>query len=122
MKKILSSIVLFMVLGLTASAQNAKPVQTVKIQAPTIQCDMCKTRIENMLSREEGVSKVNADYKRKVITVTFNKERTNIENIKTAIANCGYDADDVKADEEAYGKLPKCCKKPEDGGGAKKKN
>ena len=42
---------------------------------------------------------------------------TNIENVKTAIANAGYDADDVKADEGAYKKLPKCCKKPEDGGG-----
>jgi hypothetical protein len=49
--------------------------------------------------------------------VTFVAERTNVENIKAAIANAGYDADDVKADAEAYKKLPKCCKKTEDGGG-----
>jgi copper chaperone CopZ len=122
MKKILSTFMVLITFGLMAHAQTGKQVQTVKIQAPTMQCDMCKNRIESMLSREEGVAKVNADYKRKVITVTFNTERTNIENIKTAIANSGYDADDVKANEEAYSKLPKCCKKPEDGGGAKKKN
>ena len=40
-----------------------------------------------------------------------------IEEIKAAIANCGYDADDVQADEDAYKRLPKTCKKFEDGGG-----
>jgi hypothetical protein len=71
--------------------------------------------------REEGVSKVNVDYKHKTTKVTFFSERTNIENIKTAIANLGYDADDVTANEESYKKLPICCKKPEDGGGHEKK-
>jgi hypothetical protein len=57
------------------------------------------------------------DYKRKTTKVTYLTERTNIENIKTAIANVGYDADDVTANEESYKKLPTCCKKTEDGGG-----
>ncbi|MEY4336862.1 MAG: hypothetical protein RLZZ45_1781, partial [Bacteroidota bacterium] len=39
-------------------------------------------------------------------------DRTNLENIKAAIANTGYDAEDVKAAPDAYNKLPKCCKKP----------
>ena len=34
--------------------------------------------------------------------VTYVAERTNIENIKAAIANAGYDADDVNHDTEAY--------------------
>ena len=47
-------------------------------------------------------------------------ERTNIENVKTAIANAGYDADDVPAEQAAYQKLPTCCKKTSDGGGHQK--
>jgi hypothetical protein len=35
-----------------------------------------------------------------------------LEYLKTAIANTGYDAEEIKADAEAYNKLPKCCKKP----------
>ena len=50
--------------------------------------------------------------KKKTTTVTYLTDRNNIEQIKTAIANAGYDADDITADEEAYKKLPKCCKKP----------
>ncbi len=93
---------------------------TATIKTPTVQCESCKKKIENFLSREEGVLKVNVDYKRKQTKVTFVSDRTNIENIKTAIANVGYDADDVTANEESYKKLPICCKKPEDGGGMDK--
>ena len=56
------------------------------------------------------------------MTVKYLTDRTNIEEIKTAIANCGYDADDVPATEEAYQRLPKTCKKPEDGGPSKGPN
>lgn len=95
---------------LAASAQVSKKVV---IQTPTVQCEMCKTKIENYLRREPGISSVKVDYKKKTTTVTFLTDRNNIEQIKTAIANAGYDADDISADEDAYKKLPKCCKKPE---------
>lgn len=63
---------------------------------------------------EEGVLKTVVDFKQKRTTVTYLLDRTNLENIKTAIANCGYDAEDVKADPDIYSKLPTCCKKPSD--------
>jgi mercuric ion binding protein len=112
-------LIIIAVTGLTTvtSAQVKKTSQTVTIQTPTVQCESCKKRIEEYLKREEGVIKSNVDFKKHVTKVTFYTDRTNTENVKTAIANAGYDADDVKANEEAYKKLPKCCKKTEDGGG-----
>ncbi len=97
-------------------------LETATIKTPTVQCEECKKRIENYLSREEGVEKVTVDYKRRTTKVTYVADRTNYENVKTAIANAGYDADDVTANPESYKKLPTCCKKPEDGGGHPKKN
>jgi len=118
MKKLKLLVLLTLVMGTMASAQVAKKaVQTVTIKTPTVQCESCKKRIESYMMREDGVSKVVVDYKRKTTKVTFVSDRTNIENIKTAIANVGYDADDVTANEESYKKLPTCCKKTEDGGG-----
>ena len=104
----------------TGFSQVKKAVQTVTIKTPTVQCEMCKKRIEEYMIRETGVQKVTVDYKRKTTKVTFVTDRINIENVKTAIANLGYDAEDVTANEESYKDLPKCCKKPEDGGGMKK--
>jgi copper chaperone CopZ len=119
MKKVY--LLLFLVAGfsLNVLAQARKPV-TVKIQTPGMQCEDCKKRIEDYLKYEEGVTKVVAYPRSKYVAVTYYTDRTNIENIKTAIANVGYDADDVKADPDAYKKLPKDCKKPEDGGHPKK--
>lgn len=82
------------------------------IKTPTVQCDMCKEKIEGFLAHQYGITSVKVDVKKKTTTVTWLTDRTNIEVIKTAIANAGYDADDVTADETAYKRLPKCCKKP----------
>ena len=118
MKKLKLLALLTLVIGTVASGQvTKKAIQTVTIKTPTVQCESCKKRIESYMMREDGVQKVVVDYKRKTTKVTFVADRTNIENIKTAIANVGYDADDVTANEESYKKLPTCCKKTEDGGG-----
>ena len=112
----------FVIGAVCLAKAQAKPVLSVTIKTPTVQCETCKERIENTLARAEGVIKSTVNYRNKTTKVTFYTERTNIENIKTTIANAGYDADDVAADTDAYKKLPLCCKKPEDGGGHTKKN
>jgi copper chaperone CopZ len=118
MKKI--KLLLAIVFGLTtATFAQTKPQMTATIKTPTVQCDQCKSRIERYMAHEDGIVKCVVDYKKKTTTVTWITDRTNIENIKTAIANVGYDADDVTAEPDSYKKLPTCCKKPEDGGGKK---
>jgi len=120
MKKLLLLVIAIAGITTITSAQAKKATQTVTIKTPTVQCESCKKRIEESLKHEDGVLKSDVNYKTHVTKVTFVIDRTNVENIKTAIANTGYDADDVKADEEAYKKLPTCCKKTEDGGGGEK--
>jgi mercuric ion binding protein len=112
MKKLTLFMIAFLVISFTGWGQVKKAAQTVTIQTPTVQCEKCKKRIEDDLKRVDGVQKIVVDYKRKTTKVTFLNDRTNIEYIKTAIANIGYDADDIKANPEAYDKLPKTCKKP----------
>ena len=120
MKKIVLLLIAVGGIGSIGLAQAKKGVQTVTIETPTVQCEVCKKRVEEYLLREPGVQKSVADFKKKKTRVTYVAERTNIENIKTAIANAGFDADDVKANEESYKLLPPCCKRPEDGGGTNK--
>ena len=115
MKKWMTLLLICTGFALQTEAQQKKPL-TVKINTPGVKCDECKKRIEDYLKYEEGVTKVVVNFRSSYVTVTYLADRTNIENIKTAIANVGYDADDVKADEDAYKRLPKICKRPEDGG------
>jgi copper chaperone CopZ len=120
MKKIQFLLLLLIGFSTFSMAQATKAQVTATIKTPTIQCQECKERIEKHLAHEDGILKVNVDYKKKTTKVTFLTDRTSLENVKTAIANAGYDADDVVADTEAYKKLPHCCKKTEDGGGHEK--
>lgn len=116
MKKFIFS--LFSILFLTiASFAQTKAVQTVKLSTPTVQCESCKKRIETYLKRYDGVMSINVNVKKKETTVKYITDRINEEEVKTAISNAGYDANDVSANPESYKKLPTCCKKPEDGGG-----
>lgn len=104
--------------GLTlAGFSQLKPLVTTTIKTPNALCENCKIRIETYLKRYDGVLEVTVYYRKGETKVKYLTDRTDIEQIKTAIANCGYDADDVPATEDIYNSLPKTCKKFEDGGG-----
>ncbi len=112
MKKL--QLVLLLIVGtvsISMAQVKKKALVTVTVSTPGIQCDECKKVIEQFMAREEGVTKTIADFKRKVTKVTYWTDRTNPENIKTAIANAGFDADDITANQEFARKLPPCCKK-----------
>jgi len=103
----------FLLSLLSIRAQNKNSGKAL-LQTPTVQCERCKLRIENYLSRQYGVTAVKVDFKKKVTAVNWIPDRTDIEIIKAAIATIGYDADDVVAEETAYEKLPPGCKKPKE--------
>lgn len=108
MKTFLPGFIMITALSISSFAQQKGTLKAV-IKTPGVQCEACKTRIENRLVHEYGVSSVKADYRKHTVTVVWYTDRTNIENIKTALANMGYDADDVAAEPDAYKRLPVTC-------------
>ncbi len=75
------------------------------------QCGECKERIEASLNKLDGIKSLDLNLDNKKLTVVFDPSKVTLAQIKTAVSNTGYDADDVKANEEAYNNLPKCCQK-----------
>ena len=92
--------------GFTMADKNVE----IKIKTSAV-CGMCKDRIEQGLAFEKGIKDVNLDVETKIATIKYNPSKTTPDEIRKAISKLGYDADDVLADEKAYEKLPKCCKK-----------
>ncbi len=80
------------------------------IKTPTVQCDKCKDRVEFFMAREYGITSIKVNTRQKTTTVTWLNDRTNLETLKVAIANLGFDADDIEAEESAFKRLPKECK------------
>lgn len=101
---------LFLVLGLVLSFYTYSQKATVKTETFIVKgnCDDCKKRIENAADiKGVKISDWNPD--KKIFTVTYNPEKTTVEQIQKAIAAKGYEAGDVKGDPAAYQKLPHCC-------------
>ena len=73
-------------------------------------CGACKKRIVKAAESIEGVTDAAWDKKTKVFTAVYDDSKVKPDAIKKAIAAAGYDADDVKGNDEAYSKLPDCCR------------
>ncbi|WP_291727372.1 heavy-metal-associated domain-containing protein [Bernardetia sp.] len=112
MKSILFSLVfiLFAFAG-TSHASTPTKKESIVIKTESIQCGMCKERIEESLIQEKGIKSVTVDLDKKETTVVFNPKKTNPEAIRKMIAGVGYDADGVTAESGAYNDLPMCCQK-----------
>ena len=109
--KIKKSIFIVTILTLFTSSSKAQEAKIAELKVKTSAvCETCKERIEKNLAFEKGVKKSNLDVPSKIVTVTYNPQKTTPEKIRLAIANAGYDADEVKANPKAFKKLPDCCK------------
>ncbi len=84
--------------------------QTVQIQT-SAQCEMCKKKIEKQVMAVKGVKNAVLDLNTKIVRVKYDSKKVQLNDIKTAISQAGYDANEVKADEKAYSQLEDCCKK-----------
>lgn len=73
-------------------------------------CEMCKSRIEKAVSKIEGVSKADWNVETKMLTVTYDTHKTNLDDIQKTIAAVGHDTEKYTAENEVYNKLPGCCK------------
>jgi mercuric ion binding protein len=71
-------------------------------------CEECKGKIETAAKKAGALS---ADWNEDnyLLVVNYNSDKTSAMNIQKEIAAVGYDTQDVKATDDAYNKLPKCC-------------
>ena len=84
------------------------------IKLPSVQCDNCKDNLTKVLNKVKGVRSFEIDINNKMLHLNFDKSVTDISKVENAITAAGYDANDKKANPDAYSKLDDCCKRPED--------
>lgn len=110
-------VLIFILAGMFSFAQQAKPSNSKVAVRTNIYCDHCKEcpscgkRLQSGLLKIKGVKMYELDDKKQIVTVYFNPGKTDETQIRKAISELGYDADEVKANPIAYEKLDDCCKK-----------
>ena len=126
MKKFLPAVVLFFfTLNAQSQVMQQKAVWAT-ISVPQMKCWACKERLDNYLLKEKGpegdagILKWTINMNAATIRIQYVPDRINLDYIRTAINNAGFDADSSKAEPDSYKMLPPICKRKEDGGGPQK--
>lgn len=104
----------FVIIGAIAfgiQATVGPKMKVVNIKTSAV-CESCKNRLEKAVKNEPGVQEAILNLNSKVLKVKFDTEKNSLEQLRQTVANVGYNADDVKANADAYHKLPACCQKP----------
>lgn len=74
--------------------EKAKTTETVKFKT-SIECNNCVNKVMTNLPQEKGIKDVKCDLATKEVTVTYQKDKNNPEEIKKAIEKLGYTAKQV---------------------------
>jgi len=103
-RRMLSLVTLFLMGTLAVFAGNK--TEKVKVYG---NCGSCEKRIEKAALSVDGVSKADWNKDTKMMVVTLDDSKTNVENVEKAVAKVGHDTNKFKATDEAYNDLPGCC-------------
>ena len=97
----------FRLLRSISTQAQTKSTETFKVYG---NCGMCQKTIEAAALDAKGVKSATWDMDEDMITVVFDSSKTDLDKIKTVIAESGYDTDTHRAPDKAYDKLHGCCK------------
>jgi len=112
--KIFLTALFAVVLGATTSAQTHEHMNMPSTKTETFKvwgnCDTsCKTRIEKAV-KAEGATSAEWNVKTKILKVTFDPAKTNVEMLSKKLAAIGHDTEKFKADDKAYNAFDDCCR------------
>lgn len=106
-----ASFILIAFLATTVEVTASSKAKVVTIKTSAV-CGSCKARIEKTLKATEGVEEAILNLNSKQVKIKYDPAKTSPDKLREAVAAIGYNADEVKANAEAYYKLPGCCQKP----------
>ena len=96
MKKIL----LLLIALLTMTVASAKDIKTVVLSTvPQMHCENCEKRIKDNIRFEKGIKKIVTDVEHQTVTITYDADKTNVENIIKGFEKIKYTAREVKDGE-----------------------
>jgi copper chaperone CopZ len=101
-------IIVAIIVAFTAQLNAQTPVQTSTFKVWG-NCESCKARIEKT-AKVAGAATASWSESTKLLKVTFDNTKTDVDKISKALAAVGHDTEKYKADAKVYNALPGCCK------------
>lgn len=104
MKKVITLMTAAMLCSATAFAKDLK-VLVVKT-SPEMHCNNCENKIKNNIRFTSGVKKIDTSLEQKVVTITYDADKTDSKTIVAAFKKIGYDATVVSDTQQGSKKQP----------------
>lgn len=83
---------------LTATVGLAKDIKTVVLTtSPEMHCESCEKKIKGNIRFEKGIKNIITDLKTKLVTIEYDADKTNVQNIIKGFKKIKYDASEVKS-------------------------
>ncbi len=105
---IIVTVILFSACGNQSSSSSSVTANSNATFKVWGNCEMCKETIEGSL-KKDGIAKADWNTDTKMMQVSFDSTKINLDQIEKNIASVGYDNEKYKGDDAKYSELPECC-------------
>lgn len=94
--KMKKTIMVAMVMLAVVSA-SARDIKTLVVTTnPKMHCESCENTIKNNLRFEKGIKKIETNISEQKVTITYDADKNNAENIIKAFSKFKYEASEVQ--------------------------
>jgi len=93
------TVILLVIIPVIMNAQEKEKKTETVVFTTSIDCKACVDKIMSNLPKEKGIKDVKCDLSNSQVAVTYQKEKTNTEQIQRSIEKLGYIAKPTPEDK-----------------------
>lgn len=71
---------------------SASELRTVIFKVAQMECSNCEKKVRKNISFEKGLKTLDTDIKKRTVTITYDAEKTSVEQLKKGFAKFEYEA------------------------------
>ena len=81
---------------LSVTAVLAKDIRVVVFKVSQMHCEKCEKKVKDNMRFEKGLKDIATEVKTKIVTITYDAEKTNVKNLQAGFNKFNYKAEFVK--------------------------
>lgn len=81
---------------LSVAAVLAKDIRVVVFKVSQMHCEKCEKKVKDNMRFEKGLKDIATEVKTKLVTITYDAEKTNVKNLQAGFNKFNYEVEFVK--------------------------
>ena len=81
---------------LSVTAVLAKDIRVVVFKVSQMHCEKCEKKVKDNMRFEKGLKDISTEVKTKMVTITYDAEKTKVKKLQAGFNKFSYEAEFVK--------------------------